>query len=60
MNLSQEYQDYVEASFGEVAKGIRKDSRSLRNRIQSICSDARFVATVSAAYGLPLVGISTP
>lgn len=56
MNLNQEYQDYVNASFGEISKDLRKDSRSLRNRIQSIRSDARFVALVSKAYELPLVG----
>lgn len=57
-NLNQEYQDYVNQSFGEISKNLRKDSRSLHNRIQSIISDSKFVTSVSSAYNLPLVGMS--
>lgn len=57
-NLNQEYQDYVHQSFGEISKNLRKDSRSLHNRIQSIISDSKFVTSVSSAYNLPLVGMS--
>lgn len=56
-NLNEEYQQYVAQSFGEISKNLRKDSRSLHNRIQSILSDSAFVSAVSNAYKLPLVGM---
>ncbi|KAK9325480.1 tRNA A64-2'-O-ribosylphosphate transferase [Lipomyces orientalis] len=41
--------------FGELSKSLRKDSRSVRNRLHSIYQDSEFVTDVSEAYGLPLV-----
>ncbi|ODQ67522.1 initiator tRNA phosphoribosyl transferase [Nadsonia fulvescens var. elongata DSM 6958] len=44
-----------ELNFYKQAKSISKDSRSVRNRIQSIIEDSSFVKDVSEAYGIPLV-----
>ncbi|KAK9456311.1 tRNA A64-2'-O-ribosylphosphate transferase [Dipodascopsis uninucleata] len=41
--------------FGAVSKSLRKDSRSMRNRLHSIFHDAMFVKEVRESYGLPLV-----
>ncbi|KAK9256966.1 tRNA A64-2'-O-ribosylphosphate transferase [Lipomyces tetrasporus] len=41
--------------FGAVSKSLRKDSRSVHNRLHSIYHDSEFVTDVSEAYGLPLV-----
>ena len=58
MDFNKEYQDYVDKSFGEISKTLRKDSRNLHNRIQSIISDSKFVTAVSSIYKLPLVGMN--
>ncbi len=42
--------------FGNILKEIKKDSRSLKNRFQSILSDSKFVQEVGEAYDLPLIG----
>ncbi|KAK9360521.1 tRNA A64-2'-O-ribosylphosphate transferase [Lipomyces starkeyi] len=41
--------------FGAVSKSLRKDSRSVHNRLRSIAHDSKFVIDVSEAFGLPLV-----
>lgn len=46
---------FVKENFSEVSKSLRKESRSVRNRIFSIITDSKFVAQVSEAYNLPLV-----
>jgi hypothetical protein len=52
----ESFDSYVKATFGELSKSIRKDSRSVRNRIQSIIHDSEWVQLVAKAYGLPLIG----
>ncbi|KAK7206193.1 tRNA A64-2'-O-ribosylphosphate transferase [Myxozyma melibiosi] len=42
-------------SFNLVSKSLRKDSRSVHNRLCSIKSDSEFVLAVAKAYDLPLV-----
>ncbi|KAG5365494.1 hypothetical protein CJU90_4577 [Yarrowia sp. C11] len=42
-------------SFGKLAKGLRKDSRSVKNRVQSIFHDSQHVKRVSESFELPLV-----
>ncbi|KAK9467661.1 tRNA A64-2'-O-ribosylphosphate transferase [Lipomyces arxii] len=41
--------------FASVSKYLRKDSRSVHNRLNSIAHDSEFVLEVAAAYDLPLV-----
>ncbi|KAK9477753.1 tRNA A64-2'-O-ribosylphosphate transferase [Lipomyces japonicus] len=41
--------------FNSVSKELRKDSRSVRNRLKSIAQDSAFVCDVADSYGLPLV-----
>ncbi|CAN6606756.1 tRNA A64-2'-O-ribosylphosphate transferase [Trichomonascus vanleenenianus] len=50
-----DYGEYVKESFADLSKSIRKSSRSVRNRIQSIVKDSQFVCEVSDRYGLPLI-----
>lgn len=42
-------------SFGKLAKDLRKDSRSVKNRVQSIFHDSDHVKRVSQSFNLPLV-----
>lgn len=42
-------------SFGKLAKDLRKDSRSVKNRVQSIFHDSEHVKRVSESFNLPLV-----
>lgn len=51
----ESFNEFISESFGDIVKSFRKESRSIRNRIQSILSDSKFVQQVSEAYGLPLV-----
>ncbi|KAK9377170.1 tRNA A64-2'-O-ribosylphosphate transferase [Lipomyces chichibuensis] len=41
--------------FSAVSKSLRKDSRSIHNRLCSIAHDSEFVIDVSETFGLPLV-----
>ncbi|ANB11913.1 Rit1p [Sugiyamaella lignohabitans] len=54
-NFKESLDSLVNSSFGELSKSIRKDSRSVRNRIQSILQDSNYVQLVAASYNLPLV-----
>uniref|UniRef100_A0A060T9W6 ARAD1D22264p n=1 Tax=Blastobotrys adeninivorans TaxID=409370 RepID=A0A060T9W6_BLAAD len=45
----------LKESFAEISKSIRKESRSVKNRINSIVSDANYVKQVAESYNLPLV-----
>ncbi|KAG5365800.1 hypothetical protein CJU89_0191 [Yarrowia sp. B02] len=42
-------------SFGKLAKDLRKDSRSVKNRVQSVFHDSEHVKRVSESFNLPLV-----
>lgn len=42
-------------SLAQLTNAVRRSTRTLYNRLHSIAADARFVATVAEAYGLPLV-----
>ncbi|KAK9470565.1 tRNA A64-2'-O-ribosylphosphate transferase [Dipodascopsis tothii] len=42
-------------SFASASKSLRKDSRSIRNRLNSIAHDSTFVSAVANAFDLPLV-----
>ncbi|KAK9459355.1 tRNA A64-2'-O-ribosylphosphate transferase [Lipomyces oligophaga] len=42
-------------SFSQISKELRKESRSIRNRLHSISEDAEFVSYVSSSFRLPLV-----
>jgi tRNA A64-2'-O-ribosylphosphate transferase len=53
--VEQSFNEFVAENFASVSKSIRKESRSVRNRIQSIFCDAAFVKEVTGAYELPLV-----
>lgn len=44
-------------SFGQLNKQIHQDSRSIKNRIQSIIEDSNYVQFVSKVFRLPLVGM---
>lgn len=43
-------------NFAAISKALRKDSRSIHNRLCSIDYDSQFVLEVGSAFGLPLVG----
>lgn len=45
----------LKESFAEINKSIRKESRSVTNRINSIVADAKYVKQVAESYNLPLV-----
>ncbi|KAK9452270.1 tRNA A64-2'-O-ribosylphosphate transferase [Limtongia smithiae] len=41
--------------FSALSKSLRKDSRSIHNRLNSIAQDSQFVCEVAQSYDLPLV-----
>ncbi|KAA8900846.1 hypothetical protein TRICI_006131 [Trichomonascus ciferrii] len=55
MEVERSFNEFVAENFASVSKSIRKESRSVRNRIQSIFCDAAFVKEVELSYQLPLV-----
>lgn len=42
-------------SFGSISKDLRKESRSIKNRVQSIFHDSKYVLKVAESFNLPLV-----
>lgn len=50
-----DYQQYVQESLAELTKNIRKDSRSVKNRVGSIVNDSKWVIEVGDKFGLPLI-----
>lgn len=43
-------------NISDITKQIPKSTSSLKNRIQSIIQDSKFVKKVSESYGMPLIG----